>query len=53
MYMQVSGEAQGSEENLEKFLKVINTGPPLAEVSKVEKSEIDTKSAESKFQQNR
>ncbi|KAJ9365440.1 hypothetical protein DTO280E4_409 [Paecilomyces variotii] len=42
----VEGEAQGSDESLQKLLKDINKGPRLAHVVKVEKQEIDPKEGE-------
>ncbi|KAJ9195107.1 hypothetical protein DTO166G4_2897 [Paecilomyces variotii] len=45
----VEGEAQGSDESLQKLLKDINKGPRLAHVVKVEKQEIDPKEGESNF----
>jgi acylphosphatase len=53
IFGQVSGEAQGSEEKLKEFLKVIKQGPPLAVVSGVDQSDIDTKDNESRFEQYR
>ena len=41
--MQVSGEAQGSEDSIKSFLKELNSGPSAAHVTKVEKEEITTK----------
>ena len=41
--MQVTGEAQGSEDNIKSLLKELNKGPSAAHVVKVEKQEIDTK----------
>ena len=41
--VQVSGEAQGSEDSIKSFLKEINSGPSAAHVTKVEKEEITTK----------
>ena len=41
--MQVTGEAQGSEDNIQSFLKEINSGPRAAHVVKVEKEEIKIK----------
>lgn len=46
---QVIGEAQGSEEALQKFRKDIDSGPRHAHVVKVETSEIEAKSDESSF----
>ena len=41
--VQVSGEAQGSEDSIKSFLKELNSGPSAAHVTKVEKEEITTK----------
>ena len=41
--MQVTGEAQGSEDSIQSFLKEINRGPSAAHVVKVEKEEIKIK----------
>ena len=46
---QVTGEAQGDEASLEKFLGDLSKGPSLAEVEKVEKKEISTEQNESFF----
>ena len=46
---QVVGEAQGSEEALEKLKKDLNQGPGPAHVVKLETSEIETKSNETSF----
>lgn len=45
----VAGEAQGSEEALEKFKKDLNEGPSAAHVVKVETDNIEAKSGESSF----
>ncbi|EAA64930.1 hypothetical protein AN2098.2 [Aspergillus nidulans FGSC A4] len=45
----VEGEAQGSEEGIQKFLKDINNGPRLAHVVKLEKKTLDPKDGESHF----
>ena len=47
--VQVTGEAQGEEASLEKFLGELGKGPSLAEVEKVEKKEIATQKDESFF----
>lgn len=49
MHMKVEGEAQGSEESIQKFLKDINNGPRLAHVVKLEKKTLDSKDGESQF----
>jgi len=49
----VSGEAQGSEDALKKFLQIIKTGPPLAEVEDLRQSDIDATSDEKTFEQRR
>ena len=46
---QVEGEAQGTEEALQKFLKDIDNGPRAAHVVKLEKRSIDTVQGESSF----
>ncbi|KAL4733756.1 Acylphosphatase-like domain-containing protein [Aspergillus similis] len=45
----VEGEAQGSEESIQKFLKDINNGPRHAHVVKLEKKTLDSKDGESQF----
>ena len=47
--MQVSGEAQGNPDDLEKFVKDLHKGPRMAEVDKVDVRDIDTKDGESTF----
>ena len=39
----MTGEAQGSEDSIQSFLKEINSGPSAAHVVKVEKEEIKIK----------
>ena len=39
----MTGEAQGSEDSIQSFLKEINSGPSAAHVVKVEKEEIKMK----------
>ncbi|KAL8771859.1 MAG: hypothetical protein Q9209_002797 [Squamulea sp. 1 TL-2023] len=46
---QVEGEAQGDDEAIQKLLKVLESGPPAATVSEVEKSEVEPKEGESSF----
>lgn len=46
---QVEGEAQGDDEGIQKLLKVLESGPPAASVTKVDKSEIDVKEGESSY----
>ncbi len=48
-YVQVRGEAQGSEEQLKEFIKHISKGPSHARVTGVEHSEIQTKEDENGF----
>ena len=48
-FIQVEGEAQGSDEGIQKLLKVLQSGPPAASVTKVDHSEIDVKEGESSF----
>ena len=43
MSLQVTGEAQGSEDSIKSFLKEINSGPSAAKVVKIEKEEIKMK----------
>ncbi|OJJ77858.1 hypothetical protein ASPBRDRAFT_37088 [Aspergillus brasiliensis CBS 101740] len=45
----VEGEAQGTEDSLQKFLKDINNGPRHAHVVKLEKKEIAPKDGEVEF----
>lgn len=45
----VQGEAQGSEDAIEKFVQHLHKGPSAASVSRVEQSDISTKSGESGF----
>ncbi|KAI4288710.1 MAG: hypothetical protein L6R35_002031 [Caloplaca aegaea] len=45
----VEGEAQGDEESIQKLLKVLESGPSAASVTKVEKSDIDVKEGESSY----
>ena len=47
----VIGEAQGSQEAIDKFVQELNKGPGPAKVHKVEQKEIDTKDGESSFGQ--
>lgn len=51
LHAQVTGEAQGSQSALDKFVQHINMGPSAAEVSKVEQKDIATKNDETKFTQ--
>jgi hypothetical protein len=46
---QVKGEAQGSEDALKEFINHLNKGPPAADVTGVEHSEISTKEGETGF----
>jgi acylphosphatase len=50
-FLQVQGEAQGSEDALRDFVNYLHKGPSAASVSKVDKSEISLKSGESGFSQ--
>ena len=45
----MEGEAQGSEDALQKLLKDLNNGPRAAHVVKLEKKEIDAVEGESSF----
>lgn len=49
--MKVTGEAQGDEGSLKKFVDALNKGPSAASVNKVEQSKIEAKSGESDFSQ--
>ncbi|GAM85575.1 hypothetical protein ANO11243_035820 [Dothideomycetidae sp. 11243] len=51
MSKRVSGEAQGDEGALDRFVQVLNIGPSAADVSKVDKKDIPTKDGESGFHQ--
>lgn len=48
-FLQVEGEAQGADEGIQKLLKVLESGPPAATVTSLEKSEIDVKDGESSY----
>ncbi|KAJ5435033.1 hypothetical protein N7491_005628 [Penicillium cf. griseofulvum] len=45
----VEGEAQGSEDNVRKFLQRIDKGPPRAHVVKLEKRDLDVLDSEEGF----
>lgn len=45
----MEGEAQGDEEGIQKLLKVLDSGPSAATVTKVETSDIDLKEGESSY----
>ncbi|KAF2269071.1 hypothetical protein CC78DRAFT_453839 [Lojkania enalia] len=45
----VIGEAQGSQDALNKFVQHLNKGPPAASVTGVEHKGMETKSGESSF----
>ena len=45
----MAGEAQGTETNLQSYVKELNNGPSAAHVVKVEKEEIGSKEGESSF----
>ncbi|CAA9957306.1 hypothetical protein CFE70_000870 [Pyrenophora teres f. teres 0-1] len=45
----VQGEAQGSEDKINDFIQHLNKGPSAASVSKVDQSDMSTKSDESSF----
>ncbi|KAK5169116.1 uncharacterized protein LTR77_006425 [Saxophila tyrrhenica] len=47
----VTGEAQGDQGSLDKFVQHLNTGPGAADVNKVEQKEIGAKEGESGFSQ--
>ncbi|KAF2742671.1 Acylphosphatase [Sporormia fimetaria CBS 119925] len=49
----VQGEAQGSEEAVQKFIQHIKSGPSAASVSNVEHCEIATQSDEKSFDVSR
>ena len=46
---QVQGEAQGSHEAIKGFVQHLNKGPPAANVTGVEHSDVSTQSGESGF----
>jgi acylphosphatase len=48
--MQVEGEVQGEDENVQKLLKDIDRGPTHAHVVRVDKSEVDVVDGEEKFE---
>jgi acylphosphatase len=48
----VGGEAQGDPSALDKFVQHLKMGPSAAKVSKVDHSEIETKSGDSGFQRS-
>ena len=48
---QVTGEAQGDQSSLDKFVQHLNMGPSAAKVSKVDQKEISPKEGESGFSQ--
>ena len=48
--VQVEGEAQGTEGNLESFISELNDGPRHANVVKLEKEEAKAKDAERVFE---
>ncbi|KAF2240568.1 Acylphosphatase [Trematosphaeria pertusa] len=45
----VQGEAQGSHEAIKEFVQHLNKGPPAANVTGVEHSDVSTQSGESGF----
>ena len=47
----VVGEAQGSQDAIDKFIQELNKGPGPAKVHKVEQKEISTREGESSFGQ--
>jgi acylphosphatase len=47
--IQVTGEAQGSEDKIQEFVQHLNNGPSAASVSTVDHKDIDSKSGESSF----
>ncbi|KAK3724488.1 hypothetical protein LTR37_001112 [Vermiconidia calcicola] len=47
----VTGEAQGDQGSLDKFVQHLNKGPGPADVNQVEQKEIGTKEGESGFSQ--
>ncbi|KAK8170237.1 Acylphosphatase-like domain-containing protein [Phyllosticta citrichinensis] len=46
----VVGEAQGSDEQLARFVQQLHQGPPASQVDKVVKSEVEVRSEESGFE---
>ncbi|GAB7341064.1 hypothetical protein MBLNU457_7384t1 [Dothideomycetes sp. NU457] len=49
----VTGEAQGDQSSLDKFVQHLNKGPSAAKVQKVDTKEISVKQGESDFSQTR
>jgi acylphosphatase len=47
----VTGEAQGDQSSLDKFVQHLNMGPSAADVNKVDQKDISTKEGESGFSQ--
>ncbi|KAF1939592.1 Acylphosphatase [Clathrospora elynae] len=45
----VQGEAQGSEDAIKQFVQRLHKGPSSASVSKVDQSDVSTKTGESGF----
>jgi hypothetical protein len=48
-FIQVEGEAQGSDEIMKKFFQQIGKGPRMAHVVKLEKRDMDLKDGEDHF----
>ncbi|KAK7513174.1 Acylphosphatase-like domain-containing protein [Phyllosticta citriasiana] len=49
----VVGEAQGTDDQLSRFVQQLNQGPPASSVERVVKSEIEVRSGESGFEKRR
>jgi acylphosphatase len=49
--VQVTGEAQGDQSSLDKFIQHLRIGPSAAKVSGVEQKEVSVKEGESGFSQ--
>jgi len=47
--LQVTGEAQGSPDQLKEFVQHLNKGPSASSVSGVEQNDISSKSGENGF----
>ena len=47
--LQVEGEAQGSDDIMQKFFQQINKGPRMAHVVKLEKRDLELRDGEDHF----
>jgi len=50
--VKVTGEAQGEQSSLDKFVQHLNKGPSAAKVQKVDTKEVSVKQGESGFSQS-